>query len=359
MPRILDVIECPDVADNELVHRVPESGPGDFRIGSQLIVREGQAGVFFRDGKALDTFGPGRHTITTANIPLLVGLVKIAFSGNTPFTAECYFVSSRDMIDQRWGTTEPLTLPDSVLGMVRVRAHGTYSMAVADPQRFIAQVVGARGYYSTKDITDYLRSMIISRLSGVLGENFKSILEMPAMFDGVSAAGRVRLQDDFAVIGLALKQFYIESVSPTEETSKAIDERASMGALGDMDRYLKFKAARGIEIAAGTETGATGAQIGMSLATGLAAGRVIADSFTSGGGGQTATPTTTPTAAPVAAAEVAAATVKCGKCGADNPASAKFCNTCGNQLSGKVKCPSCGVENALGAKFCNNCGNKL
>ncbi|MHB9034324.1 MAG: SPFH domain-containing protein, partial [Anaerolineae bacterium] len=222
MARIFDVIEAPDIAANELVHRVPESGSGDFRIGSQLIVREGQTAVFFRDGKALDAFGPGRHTITTANIPLLVNLVKLAFSGNTPFTAEVYYVSSRDMIDQRWGTTEPITLADSILGMVRIRAHGTYSLAVSEPQRFVSQIVGARGYYSTKDITDYLRGIILSRLSSVLGANFSTILDMPSMFDGVSAAGRARMQDDFAALGLVLKQFYIESVSPTEETSKAI-----------------------------------------------------------------------------------------------------------------------------------------
>lgn len=356
MARILDVIESPDIGVNELVRRVPESGPGDFRIGSQLIVREGQAAVFFRDGKALDTFGPGRHTITTANIPLLTGLVKLAFSGNTPFTAEVYYVSSRDMIDQRWGTTEPITLPDSILGMVRIRAHGTYSLAVSEPQRFVAQVVGARGYYSTKDITNYLRGIIISRLSSVLGENFSTILEMPSMFDGVSAAGRARLQDDFAAIGLALKQFFIESVSPTEETSKAIDERASMGAIGDMDKYVKFKAARGIETAAGTETGAAGAQIGMSIATGMAAGRVIADSFTPAAGQPAAQ------AAPAAAAgaaAAAAATVRCRNCNAENPAGAKFCNNCGNQLSGTLKCSNCGTENPLGSKFCNNCGNKF
>ncbi len=360
MARVLDVIESPDISAGELVRRVPESGSGDFRIGSQLIVREGQSAVFFRDGKALDTFGPGRHTITTANIPLLVGLVKLAFSGNTPFTAEVYYVSSRDMIDQRWGTAEPITLPDAVLGMVRIRAHGTYSMAVSEPQRFVAQVVGARGYYSTKDITSYLRGIIISRLSSVLGENFSTILDMPSMFDGVSSAGRARLQDDFAALGLTLKQFYVESVSPTEETSKAIDERAAMGAIGDMDRYVKFKAARGIETAAGTETGSAGAQIGMSIATGMAAGRVIADSFVPSASNQPAAQTGTAAAGAAAgAAAAAAATVRCGKCNTENPAGARFCSNCGNQLSGTQKCSNCGSENPLGSKFCNNCGNKL
>ncbi len=280
MARILDVIEYADTASDEIVHRVPERGSGDFRIGSQLIVREGQAAVFMRDGKALDTFGPGRHTITTANIPLLANLVNMVFSGNTPFTAECYFVTTRDLLDQRWGTPEPITLRDEVLRMVRLRGHGTYNMRVADPQLFIGQVVGARGYYRTSDIENYLRSMIITRLTDLLGEKVKSVLSLPSMFEEIAAAARVKLRDDFASVGLALTQLYILSVSPTEETNKAIDEAASMGAIGDMDAYLKFKAARAVGDAATKEGGAAaGTQMGMGLGTGLAMANVISSSL--------------------------------------------------------------------------------
>ncbi|MFO7916460.1 MAG: SPFH domain-containing protein [Anaerolineae bacterium] len=283
MARILDVIEYADMGDKEIVHRIPERGAGDFRIGSQLIVREGQAAVFFRDGKALDTFGPGRHTITTANIPLLVALVQKAFSGNTPFTAECYFVNTRDILDMRWGTAQPISLRDDVLRMVRLRAHGTYNMQVTDPQFFVAQIVGSRGYYTTEDIGNYLRSMIVSDFTDLMGENTESILDLPAMFEEISAATRVRLQDDFASLGLTLKRLYIMSVSPTEETSKAIDEAASMGAIGDMDRYLKFKSARAIGDAAQQEGGAAGAaQAGLGLGAGFGAARAIADALSSG-----------------------------------------------------------------------------
>lgn len=284
MARILDVIEWNDRGSGEIVHRIPERGSGDFRIGSQLIVREGQAAVFFRDGKALDTFGPGRHTITTANIPLLVGLVRKVFSGDTPFTAECYFVNMTDFTDMRWGTPEPITLRDEVLRMVRLRAHGTYSMAVDDSQRFVGQLVGARGYYDTEDINNYLRSMIVGRFTDLLGEIMESVLDLPAMFDEVAAATRVRLRDDFESVGLALKRLYIISVSPTEETSAAIDEAASMGAVGDMDRYLKFKTARAVGDAAQVEGGGAGAaQMGVGLGTGLAAAKVMADSLSGAG----------------------------------------------------------------------------
>jgi membrane protease subunit (stomatin/prohibitin family) len=356
MPRIFDVIEYPDTGSGEIVHRIPEQGSGDFRIGSQLIVREGQSVVFFRDGKALDTFGPGRHTITTANIPLLVNLVRGVFSGNTPFTAECYFVSTHDFIDQRWGTPEPITLRDEVLRMVRIRAHGTYSMQVADPQLFVAQIVGARGYFSTKDVNEYLRSIIISRLTDLLGENAKSILDLPAMFEEISAGARIKLRDDFAAIGLGLKQLYIQSISPTEETSAAIDEAASMGAVGDMDRYMKFKTARAIgDAATSGSAAASTAQMGMGLGAGLAAARAMADAMVAPA--QPAQPQTLPVAPQ--ASTVAAVGLICPKCQSQNAANSRFCNNCGAQLSGKVKCPQCGTENALGAKFCNNCGTKL
>jgi membrane protease subunit (stomatin/prohibitin family) len=301
MARILDVVEYPNPSSNEIVHRVPENGPGDFRIGSQVIVREGQAAVFFRDGKALDTFGPGRHTITTANIPLLTGLVGAVFSGNTPFTAEVYFVSTRDFIDQRWGTPEPITLRDEVLRMVRIRAHGTYNMQVADPQLFVAQVMGTRGYMSTQDVSNYLRSMIITRITDLLGENMRTVLDLPAMYDEVAAATRVRVRDDFASLGLLLKQLYIMSVSPTEETNAAIDEAASMGAIGNMDSYLKFKAARAVGDSAAAGGGAgEGTQLGMGLGTGLAMAKILSE-------GLSGQPQQAPAAGPAAPASPAAA----------------------------------------------------
>jgi len=302
MARVLDVIEYPDISSNDIVRRFPESGPGDFRIGSQLIVREGQVAVFFRDGKALDAFGPGRHTITTANIPLLANLVRRVFSGNNPFSAEVYFVNTRDLIDQRWGTPEPITLRDEVLRMVRIRAHGTYNMQVGDAHLFVNQVVGARGYYTTTEISDYLRSMIINRLTDVLGENVKSVLDLPAMFEEFSAAARIKLQDDFAALGLKLKQLYILSVSPTEETSAAIDEAASMGAIGDMDRYMKYKTARAVGDAATQPGGVAGgmAQTGLGLGAGLAAAKAMADTFGAAGPAQQQAPQAAAAEDPVA-----------------------------------------------------------
>ncbi len=272
MARIIDVIEAPDMGPNDLVVRVPEYGPGDFRLGSQLIVRESQAAVFYRDGKSLDVFGPGRHTLTTANLPVLSRLLRLATDGKDIFTAEVYFVNMREFTDLKWGTPEPIALRDSDLGLVRLRAFGQYTMQVADPKRFVDQFVGTQGLYRTAQIADYLRGVIISRLTDVLGENMSSILDLPRLFDELSAALRAKLQDDFQAMGLALKQFRIISISPTEETAKAIDERASMGAIGDMNKYMQFKAARAIGDAAQQPGGGAGEGLGMGAGIGMGMG---------------------------------------------------------------------------------------
>ncbi len=258
-----------------MVTRVPGHGSGDFRIGSQVICRESQAAVFFRDGKALDTFGPGRHTITTANIPLLAGLIGKLFSGKSPFKAEVYFVNTRDFIDMKWGTPQAIALRDKDLGLAQLRAHGAYSMVIAEPQRFVAQIVGTQGLYQTSQIEDYLRTIIVSRLTDLLGETQAGLFDLPALFDEISAAVKAKLVDDFSAVGIDLKQFFLLSISPTEETQKAIDERAAMGAIGDMQRYLQFKAARAMGAAAesgGEAGGAAATGVGFGAGIGLGTG---------------------------------------------------------------------------------------
>jgi excisionase family DNA binding protein len=277
MPRIIDVIEAPNQGANELVTRVPENGSGDFRLGSQVIVRESQRAIFYRDGKSLDVFPPGRHTITTANLPILSGLLSLVTGGNNMFTAEVYFVNMREFTDMKWGTPQPISLRDTDLGLVRLRAFGQYSMQIADPKRFVDQIVGTQGLFSTAQIEDYLRNAVISRLTDVLGENMKSIFDLPQLFDEISAGMRAKVQDDFTAMGIALKQFMVVSINPTEETAKAIDERSSMGAIGNMDAYLRYKAAQAMGDAA---KAGGGASEGLGLGAGIGMGAGMAGMIT-------------------------------------------------------------------------------
>ncbi len=272
---ILDVIEWPDALARDIVQRVPARGSGEFRVGSQLVVREHQAAVFFRDGKALDTFGPGRYTLATANIPLLTEIISIPFGGKSPFRAEVYFVNTRTFTEMKWGTPEPIALRDKDLGMVRLRAFGNYAMQVVDPQLFVNKIVGARGLYQTSDIQDFLRGIIVSRFTDFLGEAGVSLFDLPRMYDEIGAGTRARASDDFKALGIELKAFYVQSINTTEETQKAIDERAAMGAIGDMQRYVQFKTARALSEAA-TAGGGGAAQTGLGLGAGVGLGAIIA-----------------------------------------------------------------------------------
>jgi excisionase family DNA binding protein len=274
MARIIDIVEVANQQRDEMVRRLPEYGSGDFRFGSQVIVREFQQAVFFRDGKSYDTFGPGRHTITTANAPLLQGLIGKATSGRTPFTAEVYFVSMREFLDQKWGTAEPIPLRDVDLGLVRLRAFGTFSFQVNDPALFVNKIVGAQGIYQTPQVTRFLRSMVVAKLTDLLGELGKGLFDLPALYDEIGAGAKAKVQDDFANLGVQLKTLYVNSISPTEETAKAIDAKASIGAIGDMQAYLQYQAAQGIVAAAESGGGAgdlTGAGVGLGAGMGMGA----------------------------------------------------------------------------------------
>ena len=339
---ILDVVEYPNEGANELVHRVPEVGSGDFALGSQLIVRESQRAIFVRDGKALDVFAPGRHTLSTNNIPLLARIIGIPF-GESPFKAEVYFVSMREFTDMKWGSAQPLVYRDTELGMIRLRAFGTYSIRVADPQLFVAQMVGTRGSFNTSQVDEFLRSIILNEFNDLLGDTHTSILDLQGMTKELADAARLSLASSFTRYGLELTSFQISAVTPPDEVMARIDERSGMAALGNLDDYTRFRTAQAIGDAAnnpGTAGDLTGAGVGMAAGVGI--GQAMAGALRDANAPQ----------AP------AAATMACPNCKAQIPLGSKFCPECGTNLSG-VTCKECGAQNAPGAKFCSTCGKPL
>jgi len=277
MARIFDVVEYPDAMRDEIVHRFPESGYGDFRIGSQVIVRESQAAVFYRDGQALDVFGPGRHTIATANIPRLIDFVGRAFNNRTPFTAEVYFVSMREFVDKKWGTPQPIIVrnPGMGLGVALLQGFGSYSFQVADPQQFVTQVVGAQGVYRTRDIENRLRDSLLSDLTDLLGETAanKSVVELIGLVNELSAGVRAKSQDHFQSLGLTLKAFLIANLKPS---SKSAEELRDMGML-DMQTYTQLQAADAMRDAAQNPSGGAGLTAG--IGAGLGVGNVLSQSL--------------------------------------------------------------------------------
>ena len=296
MARIFDVVEYPSEMKDEIVHRFPEQGIADLRIGSQIIVRESQKAIFFRDGRALDEFGPGRHTIVTANIPLLVDLIGKVFNDRTPFTAEVYYVSMREFVDRKWGTPQPILVrnPGMGLGVALLQGFGSYSFEVKDAQQFVTQIVGANGIYRMVDIEGRLRSMLLSKLQDLLGETAadKSVAELIGLTEELGAGVRAKVQDDFAAIGLLLKSFYISNLKPSD---KSAEELRAMGML-DMQTYTQLQAADALREAAQNESGGAGLTAGIGAGVGL--GSVISQSLSgmtgaAGGAAASKQPTST------------------------------------------------------------------
>jgi excisionase family DNA binding protein len=279
MARIFDVVEYPKEMADEIVHRFPETGVADLRIGSQVIVREAQNVVFMRDGRALDVFGPGRHTITTANIPLLVDLVGKVFNNRTPFTAEVFYVSMKEFADRKWGTPQPIIVrnPGVGLGVALLQGFGSYSFQVSDAQQFVTQIVGAQGYYRTSDIENRLRTMLLSKLQDLLGETTakRNVLELIGLTDELSAGVRAKTQDDFLAIGLQLKSFYIGNLKPSD---KSAEELRAMGML-DMQTYTQLQAADAMRDAAQNPSGGAGLTAGIGAGMGI--GNVLSSALSS------------------------------------------------------------------------------
>ena len=270
MARIFDVIEYADEMREELVHRFPETGSGDFRIGSQVIVRESQAAIFFRDGNALDNFGPGRHTIATANIPRIIDFIGKAFGDRTPFTAEVYFVSMREFLDRKWGTPQPIPVqtPGIGLGWTLLQAFGTYAYQIEDPQQFVTQVVGAQGVYRTGDIENDLRSRLLRSITDLLGElkgQYETVQDLIGLTEEISASVRVKVKDDFEARGLVLKGFVVASMTPSK---KSAEELRAMGLL-DTATYTQLQAADAMRDAAQNPTGGAGLTAGIGAGVGI------------------------------------------------------------------------------------------
>ncbi len=227
----MEVIQYIDPTGQVMVARVPKRGTAGIQLGSQLVVEESQQAVLLRDGKALDTFGPGSHTLATQNLPLLTKLIGLPFEGKSPFQAAAIFVSTTTFLDLKWGTKEPVVYRDNELAMVRLRAFGKFAVRITNAQQFVNGVVGTMGVYTTDGVEAYFRDAIVAGLTDVLGENLESIFDLPKVYDELTMAVKSRESDDFAKYGIELVDLSFGAITPPEEVKKLIDERRRLTCL--------------------------------------------------------------------------------------------------------------------------------
>ncbi|MBR1586109.1 MAG: SPFH domain-containing protein [Clostridia bacterium] len=310
--QFINVIEWKDPSSDVMVHRFDTNGH-EIMMGAQLTVRESQVAVMVNEGKIADVFNPGRYTLSTQNMPIMTALQSWKYGFNSPFKAEVYFINTRQFLDQKWGTSSPVMMRDAEFGMIRLRAYGIYAFRVSNPTVFLKEVFGTAAYMTTEGVAGQVKRTLVSGLSDAIAQSKIPALDMAANYDELSQYALQSLAPRVEGLGLKLESFVIENISLPEEVEKAIDQRTSMGVVGNMNQFTQYQTAQAIRDAANNPGGA-GAMAGLGM--GAAMAQVMQNAAQQ----------------PAAAAEAPAAETKfCPECGTKIPRSAKFCPECGTK----------------------------
>ncbi|MEM0963534.1 MAG: SPFH domain-containing protein [Bacteroidota bacterium] len=264
---LIDIIEWTDDSRDTLAWRFPRY-QNEIKSGAKLVVREGQTAIFVDQGRLADVFEPGTYTLDTANLPILTTLEGWKYGFESPFKAEVYFVNTRRFMDQRWGTKNPIMLRDPEFGPMRLRAFGTYAFRVSDPTPFLETIVGTSGDVDTESITNQIRNIIVSRFTDVLGESKLAALDMAANADELGGFVTERMASDMEEYGIEVLNLFVENVSLPPAVEKVLDERTSMGVLGDLGAYTQYQTAQAIGKAA-ENPGGGAAAAGVGLGAGM------------------------------------------------------------------------------------------
>lgn len=336
----LEVLEWFDKTGQEIVQRLPAEGSGEIKFGAQMIVRESQAGIFFYNGKAIHVFGTGRHTLKTANIPILNKVLSLPWGMTSPLRAESYFINMKVFPDLKWGTRDPVAFKDSELGLIRLRAFGMFNIRVIQPLLFINSLIGTMANFTTADIEAYLGRVIVSRFNDYMGDNLDTILNLPGKYEAWADGLQKSLMDEFSRFGLCLTDLFITSITPPQDVQKLMDDRSALGLFDDMNKLMQLKAATAMEKAA-ENPGTAGQGMGMGL------GFMVPSMISRMTEPQASIPDTQQIHP------------KCPDCEQVIPNDAGFCPFCGHQIMVFEQCVSCRKNLSPNTRFCPKCGTKV
>lgn len=279
----IDIIEFLDARNDTLSWRFERYG-NEIKNNAQLIVREGQVAIFINEGKFADAFGPGRHVLSTENMPILSTLKGWKYGFESPFKAEVYFVSTRSFTDMKWGTRNPIILRDPEIGPIRVRAYGTYQFRIVEPRAFLTGLVGVDEHFTVEELTPQLRNIIVTRFSSMIASAELSALDMAANIDQLSDLLRKRVGPELASYGVELESLLVENISLPPKVEEMLDKRSSMGLVGDLGRFSQFQAAVAMENISQSEAGGGLAGAGLGAGMGMALAHQMGGAL--GGGAQ-------------------------------------------------------------------------
>jgi membrane protease subunit (stomatin/prohibitin family) len=273
----IDIIEWTDSSNDTIVWRFPRY-QNEIKNGAKLTVRESQVAVFVNEGQVADAFTPGMYELTTQNLPILSTLKGWKYGFNSPFKAEVYFVSMRQFTNLKWGTKNPIMVRDAEFGPLRIRAFGSYAMKVKDPKLFLKEIAGTDHEFTTEEINEQLRNIVVTRFSDAVASSKIPVLDMAANYDEFSKVIHEKINPEFNEIGIDLTKLLIENISLPEEVEKVLDKRTSMGIVGNLGAYTQFQAANAMEQAAQNPGGGlAGAGVGMGM--GWAMGNQMGNMF--------------------------------------------------------------------------------
>ena len=271
---LLDIIEWTDNTSDTMIWRFPRY-QAEIKNGAQLTVRESQVAVLVNEGQFADIYQPGRHVLSTSNMPILTTLKGWKYGFNSPFKVDVYFVNTKQFLNQRWGTANPIMMRDPEFGPIRMRAFGSYAFRIdaKDPTKFITNVAGTSGEFTTEGVTDQLRNFVITKFTDHLAESKIAALDMAANLNEFSGSLTTALQDDFAEYGIELTKFLVENISLPEAVEQALDKRTSMGVIGNMGAYTQMQFADSLVAGAENPSGGNnpaGSAMGMGMGFAMA-----------------------------------------------------------------------------------------